>query len=238
MSSCFRVIVRQNKTCEDFNKLWQVFSCFLLMVKITVACGGDVCYLFELLLAEFILPLLWLQKAAELLLLLHLNVLLELLLIVGKRLQLHQNANVEYFSRDIKYPHCVLSFELTFWSCTFVRLFVYVHLCPEPPGVFSAASPSPGWSCSFDSPALCPASACAHPSRPSACSPGPSGASDVAVSCVCTLTSAPAAQSPAHVPASHGSPARCGHRVRICTVHLDSDDFTSMIKHRILTWCF
>lgn len=44
------------------------------------------------------------------------------------------------------------------------------------------------------------AGACAHPSRPSAYSPARSAASGAAAACVCTLTSARAAQSPAHAP--------------------------------------
>lgn len=46
-------------------------------------------YLFELLLAKLILPFLRFQEAAQLLLLLNLDVLLELFLIVGKSLQLN-----------------------------------------------------------------------------------------------------------------------------------------------------
>lgn len=45
-------------------------------------------HLFKLLFTEFVLPLLRLQEAAELFLLLHLDVLLELLLVVGKSLKL------------------------------------------------------------------------------------------------------------------------------------------------------
>lgn len=52
-------------------------------------------HLFKLLFTEFVLPLLRLQEAAELLLLLHLDVLLELLLIVGKSLQLYIKTNAE-----------------------------------------------------------------------------------------------------------------------------------------------
>lgn len=52
-------------------------------------CVVNVSYLFELLLTKFILSLLRLQEAAELLLLLHLDVLLELLLIVGECFQLN-----------------------------------------------------------------------------------------------------------------------------------------------------
>lgn len=46
------------------------------------------------------------------------------------------------------------------------------------------------------------AGACAHPSQPLACSPGRSAASGAAAACAYTLTSAHAAQLPAHAPGS------------------------------------
>lgn len=52
-------------------------------------------HLFKLLFTEFVLPLLRLQEAVELFLLLHLDVLLELLLVVGKSLKLFQKTNVQ-----------------------------------------------------------------------------------------------------------------------------------------------
>ena len=76
------------------------FCLFIRLKKAKTACGivltdghllivskpkNTVLYLFELLLAKFVLSFLGLEEAVELFLLLTLNMLLELLFIIGKR---------------------------------------------------------------------------------------------------------------------------------------------------------